>query len=103
MDQLVFTSNTFKLKHIFIFKFSIILRQWHSVFHDICSAELFTIKVLIPCDPLKMLIQDYGKNWSVPMNNGYKIINIAFSNGKVYDKKNGHNREKVMIRMDLLK
>ena len=45
------------------------------ILNGICSAELFNIKVLIPCDPLSLIEQAYGENWSLPMDRGYGFKN----------------------------
>ncbi len=61
-------------------------KNWYSIFNDIISAEIFGLKVLIPCDPLRTIIEDYGKNWLLPIESGYQLESIRWNEWKVYDK-----------------
>jgi hypothetical protein len=61
-------------------------KNWYSIINDICSAEIFGLRVLIPCDPLRTIIEDYGKNWSLPIESGYGWNSLRHNEWKVYGK-----------------
>ena len=47
---------------------------------DLCSAELFNQKYMIPCDPVHYLDQEYGAaNWRKPMESKYEWKNVAYN------------------------
>ena len=62
-------------------------KNWYSIIYDICSAEIFGFKFLIPCDPLRTIKEDYGKNWSIPMAHGYGWDSLHYDQWEVYNKK----------------
>jgi hypothetical protein len=47
---------------------------------------MFGFKVLLPCNPLKVIKEDYGRNWSLPIENGYGWKSLNFEDWKVFDK-----------------
>ena len=50
-------------------------------FSELCSAELLNQKHLVPCDPVKYLDNEYGKNkWQIPKSTNYSWTNLV-SNG----------------------
>ena len=71
---------------------------------ELCSAELFSIKQMVPCDPVDYLNQEYGIfNWISPERTEFswpnlfssgnwsdyewpKAYNIFFSNGTLNEK-----------------
>jgi hypothetical protein len=40
---------------------------------------------LIPCNPVRILEQIYGRNWSLPIKSGYGFKNLGYGYNK-YDK-----------------
>lgn len=61
-------------------------RVWFNNFEDLCSAELFDYKFLIPCDPVTFLKNNYGpiKLWMKPDTEGFK--NIDFRHYRIWSK-----------------
>jgi len=57
--------------------------MYHPDFSTMCSAELLSHKVLVPCDPVGYLNKNYGsfKKWSVPEAEfkKYKWPNINYT------------------------
>lgn len=56
------------------------IRQVFRSFNELCSAELFGTKFFIPCNPVDVLIDSYGKidDWKQPKRKGYKLNAINF-------------------------
>ena len=53
------------------------------IFSDICSADLFNRKFMIPCDPVKYLNIQYGtEQWTVPMQTKYHVPNTDWGTGR---------------------
>lgn len=49
---------------------------------DLCSADLFGYKFIVPCDPERMLTENYGEGWKKPLGNtDYKIENGRWQQG----------------------
>jgi hypothetical protein len=47
-------------------------------FNELCSAELLNQKHLVPCDPVKYLDNEYGKNqWQTPKSSHYTWSNLV--------------------------
>ena len=63
-------------------KLNILFRRWIPTFNTLCSAELLNFKVLVPCDPIGYLNNEYGnfKNWIKPIIKGYKWTNLEQQN-----------------------
>ncbi len=55
-------------------------KSWYPSFNarQLCSAELLGSKFIIPCDPLRMLISEYGneEDWMIPKETDYHWSNI---------------------------
>ena len=52
-------------------------------FNDFCSGELLGQKVMIPCDPVAHLNQEYGKdNWITPLSKNYIWKNMIWEEKK---------------------
>lgn len=46
-------------------------------FNELCSAEMFNHKFLVPCDPDGYLNNEYGE-WSTPLAKKYNWTNLVF-------------------------
>ena len=47
-------------------------KRWLPNFDELCSAELFNHKYMIPCDPVKYLDKEYGPSrWLTPESSNY--------------------------------
>jgi hypothetical protein len=66
--------NVFYKFSAFFYYFS----RWLSSFETVCSAELLGIKVLVPCDPIDYLNNEYGSfdKWIIPISKDYKWSNL---------------------------
>lgn len=53
------------------------------IFEDLCTAELFGHKFMVPCDPVSYLNTQYGKEkWIVPMQSHYQVPNTDWGQGR---------------------
>lgn len=49
------------------------------LFDEVCSAELFNQKQMVPCDPVKYLDFEYGpSNWLMPLVANYSWKNLYY-------------------------
>lgn len=49
-------------------------------FDELCSAELFHIKLMIPCNPVDYLNNEYGPfSWLKPISKKYLWTNLKYS------------------------
>ena len=49
---------------------------------ELCSAELFGYKFIIPCNYINIITLQYGDQWSVP-DGKFKIFNMDYSNPEI--------------------
>jgi hypothetical protein len=47
---------------------------------------MFGFKVLLPCNPLNLIKEDYGANWSLPVKSNFGWGSLNYGDWKVYDK-----------------
>ena len=77
-------STIFKLHNNLLLIFY--LRQWYTIFSEVCSGDLLGLKILVPCEPNNILTQDYGTNWSIPVSSGGRFYNMAWNEKKKFSK-----------------
>ncbi len=51
-------------------------RRYLPDFNEFCSAELLGFKVMVPCDPVKYLNNEYGPDWKKPKKSSYTWPNL---------------------------
>ena len=55
--------------------FNSILLIWRGIlrkFDNLCSAELYDTKFIVPCDPEGILIENYGASWYEPKQKNFQ-------------------------------
>ena len=56
--------------------------------YDLCSVILLKQKVLAPCDPELVLVTEYGKNWTEPVNKwNYWTASLNLGPVKLFESK----------------
>ena len=54
-------------------------RRFLPNFNELCSAELLNQKLMVPCDPVKYLDNEYGvNNWATPLSKNYQWKNVVY-------------------------